>query len=169
MQAGVLMNPKKRLEPMRGLKEIFQIPTIIYLPAFLLSIAITIMSFFVQPFSAGYAIGGIFAATLFFILILVSIVIPAARAAILKRDGIHGTAIVIKKEQRTRWLSTLEPSNRIQVPTSVITFEFTPEGSTSPLQLEAEAQKVTASMQAGKTMKITYARTNPRIVKLPGE
>ncbi len=83
--------------------------------------------------------------------------------------GINSTAVVIKKEQRQRWLSTLEPSNRIQVPTTVITFEFTPEGATSPLQLEAEVQRVTASMQVGKTVKITYARANPRIVKLPGE
>jgi hypothetical protein len=166
---GLFMKPQKRLRPMNSMKEIFQIPTIIYFPALLLSIAISAISFFVKPFSVGYLAGGIFAALVFAILIFMNIVIPATRASTLKRNGINGTAIVTKKEKRSRWISTLEPNNRITTSAFVITFEFTPEGSKSSLQLEAEVPRVTTSMQEGKTMKIVYARNNPRIVKLPGE
>lgn len=163
------MKPQKRLEAMRSWKEAFQIPTILYFPALLLSLAIAGLSFFVEPFSVRYFAGGIFAAVLFFILIFVSVVIPALRANALKQNGVHGSAVVVKKETRSKFIGTLEPENRMGVSVSVITFEFTPEGRTSPLRLEAEVKRVAASMQEGKTLKIAYAKNNPRIVKLPGE
>ena len=163
------MKPQKRLKPLSNWKEVFQIPTVIYFPALLLSIAITVLSLFVKPFSMSYFLGGILAATLFVILIFLAIVIPLIRASIIKRDAVNTIATVVKKEKRSRWIGTLEPDNRTQVPLTTITFEFTPEGSTSSLQIEAEVQKITPSMQEGKTMKISYSRSNPRIIKLPGE
>jgi hypothetical protein len=163
------MPPKKRLKPMSGWKEIFQIPTIIYFPALLVSSIIFVLSFFIEPFSMIYFFGGILAALLFTILIYFAIVIPAIRASILKQDAINTIATVLKKEKRSRWIGTIEPGNRSQVSFTTITFEFVPEGSTSPLQIEAEVQKVTPSMQEGKTMKISYSKSNPRIIRLPGE
>lgn len=163
------MKSQKRLEVIGHWKEILQIPTVIYFPALLLSIAISVLSFFVEPFSVGYLAGGILATLLFAFLVFARIVIPTMRAGVLKRDGVSGTASVVKREKRSRLIGTLEPGNLMGVSFTVVTFEFTPEGSTSPLQLEAEVKRVTASMQEGKTMKITYARSNPRIVKLPGE
>jgi len=163
------MKPQKRLKPMSSWKEAFQIPTVIYIPALLFSIAITVLSFFIEPFSMVYFLGGILAAILFAILIFFAIVIPAIRTGIIKQDAINTVATVVKKEKRSRWIGTLEADNRTQVPFTAITFEFTPEGSTSALQIEAEVQKITPSMQEGKTMKIFYSRSNPRIIKLPGE
>jgi hypothetical protein len=163
------MKPQKRLKPMSSWKEAFQIPTVIYFPALLLSIAISVLSFFIKPFSMGYFLGGILATILFAILIFLAMVIPAIRASIIKQDAVNAVAIVVKKEKRSRWLGTLEPDNRTQVSLTTITLEFTPEGSTSSLQIEAEVQKITPSMQEGKTMKISYSRSNPRIIKLPGE
>jgi hypothetical protein len=150
-------------------KEIFQIPTVIYIPAFLLSIAITVLSLFIEPFSMSYFLGGIVAAILFAILIFFAIVTPAIRAGVIRQDAVNAVATVIKKEKRSRWIGTLEPDNQTQVSLTVITFEFTPEGSPSSLQIEAEVQKITSSMQEGKTMKISYSKSNPRIIKLPGE
>jgi hypothetical protein len=163
------MKPQKRLKPMSSWKEVFQIPTVIYIPALLFSIAITVLSLFIEPFSMGYFLGGTLAAILFAILIFFAIVIPAIRAGIIKQDAINTVATVVKKEKRSRWIGTLEPDNRTQVPFTAITFEFTPEGSTSSLQIEADVQRITPSMQEGKTMKISYSRSNPRIIKLPGE
>ena len=163
------MNPKKRLKSMSSWKEMFQIPTVLYFPALLVSIAVATLSFFVEPFSMGYFAGGLVAAAAFVFLIFFSIVIPAARASELNREGISTTALVIKKEKRSRFIGTIDPNNRTQVSFTVITFEFAPEGANSPLRLEAEVAKVTPSMQEGKTMKIIYAKSNPRIVRLPGE
>lgn len=163
------MRPQKRLKAMKNWKEIFQIPTIFYFPAFLLSMAVAALSFFVEPFAVEYLAGGLVAAGLFALLIFVGIVLPAARASMLKREGISTTALVVKQEKRSRSTGTLDPDNRIQTSFTVITFEFTPEGANSPLQMEAEVAKVTSSMQEGKRIKITYAKSNPRIVRLPGE
>ncbi len=163
------MKPQKRLKAMSHWKEVFQIPTVIYFPALLLSIAITALSFIIEPFSTSYFLGGILATALFTILIFIAIFIPAVRASVIRRDAINTVATVVKKEKRSHWIGTLEPNNRTRVSRTVITFEFTPEGSTSPLLFEADVKRVTPSMQAGKTMKISYSRSNPRIIKLPGE
>lgn len=163
------MKPKKRLESMNSWKEIFQIPTVLYFPGLMISIAIAALSFLVEPFSIGYLAGGVIAIALFGILIVFSIILPAARASALKQDGIQTQALVIKKEKRSRFAGTLDPGNRIQTSFTVVAFEFTPQGANSPLQIEAEVAKVTASMQEGKMMKITYAKSNPRIIRLPGE
>ncbi len=163
------MKPKKRLKPLSSSKEIFRIPTIIYFPAFLVSLAVAVLSFFAEPFSTTYLAGGIISTLLFAALIFFGVILPAMHASTLKRDGVSGTAKVIKNEKRSRLIGTLEPDNRVRVSSIVITFEFSPEGSTFPLLLEADVERVTASMQEGKTMRITYSKANPRIVELPGE
>lgn len=89
---------------------------------------------------------------------------PFLYMSTLIRYGVDGSAIIIKRETRSGELITPD-----YTASTAVIFEFTPEGSTQPIQLVARVQKIGSMLSEGKTVKIRYARSNPRIVKFEGE
>ncbi len=162
------MSPQKRIRPMMSVHEVFRIPQIILIPALLVSCALIPLSLAAgTPSTLQYFLGASFAILVFGGLILFTIVIPAINAAILKRSGVDGTARILKKEKRGRILFTA--TSNMAMSDSWVTFEFTPQGAEAPLALEAEISKGYGKLQEGKTAKIRYAASNPRIVRFEGE
>ena len=159
--------PTKRIRPLISVGEAFRMPQVIFYPALLVSLALIPMSLLVKPFSIGTLIGSVIASALFAGLILFVVIIPAINASRLKSHGIDGTAVILNKEKRSRTLIT-EQYNTL-VAASYVTFEFTPQGASEPILLEAEVERIYSKLQEGKTAKIRYASSNPRIVKFIGE
>ena len=161
------MNAQRRRRPLMSIKEVFSIPQIILLPAMLVSCAIIALSFLTDPVSTSTAIGAAFATFVFGALVFFVLVVPAIYAFILKQSGRDGTATIIKKEKRSRTLITAD-YNTIST-SNYVTFEFVPQGTSTPIRIEAEVGKVSSKLTEGKTAKIRYAASNPRIVKFIGE
>ena len=147
--------------------EVFRIPQIILIPAMLISCALTPLSLLDGSIPANTTIAAILAAIIFSTLVVFVLVIPALNAFTLKQNGIDGTATIIRKELRARILIT--PDYRGINHARIITFEFIPQGTSASLRLEAEVEKVYSKLTEGKSAKIRYAASNPRIVKFIGE
>lgn len=161
------MNTGKRIRPLMGIGDIFSIPRILFIPAFLISCALMPLIWIEGSLPKSNLLGAGFAALAFGGLTLFGIIIPAINALTLKRNGIDGTATIIKKEKRARTLIT--PDYNTVATATYVTFEFIPQGASTPLRLEAQAGKISSKLREGKTAKIRYAASNPRIMKFDGE
>jgi hypothetical protein len=106
--------------------------------------------------------GAIIATFIFTLLTAYMISFPFMHMGTLVRTGVDETAKIITVEEREGTL--LAPAT-----TTLVTFEFTPQGKLAPIQLTAKVTKIEAKLQAGGAAKIRYAKTNPRIVKFDGE
>jgi hypothetical protein len=164
---GNQMKIQKRIRPLMRVGEVFQIPQIFLIPGMLVSCGLIPLSLMADSVPSGTVIGAGFAAVVFGILVFFVVALPVIYAIILSQNGVETTAAIIKKEKRGRWLMTSDSSVRML--DSYVTFEFTPANSSAPLRLEAEVGKVYTRLSEGKTAKIRYARSNPRIVKFIGE
>lgn len=148
-------------------KEIFAVPKVILILALFISCVIVALSMVTEDIPLEITCGAAVTAAIFAGLVSYTVSFPIMYKSVLDRTGAEGTATILKKEKHSDALIT---PDYITSTTSIhITFEFTPEGRSAPLQLTAEVKRVTSTMQEGKTMKIVYAKSNPRIVKLPGE
>ena len=161
------MNSQKRLRPFMGIKEVFSIPQVILLPAMLVSCAIIPLSLLTDQLPKNILIGAIFAALTFGTLTIFLIVLPAVYAFILKQNQIEGTAIIVKKEKLSRM--AIGADYNYASTYNYFTIEFTPQGAPTPIQIGAEVVKISSRLTEGKTVKIVYAGSNPRIVKFVGE
>lgn len=161
------MKTQKRIRPMMGFGEVFRIPQIVLIPAALISCALAPLIVWEGSLPISTAIGAGFAALVFGILVLFVLVVPAIYAVILASSGVDGTAAILNKEKRARTLIT--PQYRGSQTDSYVTFEFTPQGASTPIRLEAEVGKLYSKLQEGKSAKIRYAKSNPRILKFIGE
>jgi len=162
------MNPQKRIRPMLSVREAFRMPQIILLPALLVSCGLIPLSLAAgTEITLRYLLGVGFATLVFGGLILFTIGIPAVHANTLRRDGVDGTAKILKKEKRERILIT--PTHNMAMEDAWVTFEFTPQGAEMALVLEAEISRGYGKLQEGKNAKIRYARGNPRIVRFEAE
>lgn len=150
-----------------GIGEIFSIPKIFLIPAFSVSCALIPLIMIEGSLPPGYAAGAAIAALVFGGLTLFTVIIPAFNAYLLYQSGVDGEAVILKREKRSQTLIT--PDFNTITTSTYVTFEFTPQGSSSPLQLEAEGGKFSSKLKEGKTAKIRYAASNPRIVKFIGE
>lgn len=162
------MNVQKRLRPLMGVREIFRMPVVILFPAFLLTCGLMPLMYFIPELNTLRTYLGLgFASCVFGSLIVFVIVIPAMYAIILSKNYILTEAIILKKEKRARTLRM--PDYKMNVKDEYVIFEFTPEGSSSSIQLEAEVGKLYSKLKEGKQVEIFYAKSNPRIVKFEGE
>jgi hypothetical protein len=161
------MKTKKRLRPLMGIREIFTIPRILLIPAFLLACALVPLILLEGSLPAGNAVGAALAALVFGGLVFFDILLPAMRAGLLRRTGVDGTAVILAKEKRTR--TVLTPDYSTSATSTHITIEFTPQEQATPLQLEAEVTKLGARLAEGKKVRIRYSAANPRVVKFEGE
>jgi hypothetical protein len=157
------MNAQKRLRPMMSASEVFRIPQVLFIPALLGSCALIPLNFLAEPPSMQVAVGAAFAALIFAALTYFVWVIPVLSALRLHRDGADGSATILKKEKRPRTFFTANYNMRLT--DNYITFEFTPQGAATPLRLEAEIGRMPPNLAEGKTAKIRYSASNPRIVK----
>ncbi len=161
------MNAQKRIRPMMSVSEVLRIPHVLPVPALLISCALIPLSFLAEPPSMQTTIAAGFAALIFAALTYFLLVIPALGALRLRRDGVEGTATILKKERRSRTLIT--PDYRMSASDGYVTFEFTPQGASAPLRLEAEPGRAFSKLAEGKTAKIRYAASDPRIVRFSNE
>ena len=164
------MRAKARLRPMMHWHECFTIPTVLLVPALCVSVVVTVLSWRMTPLSLThvYSSGG----TVLLVagMIVWRIVIPAWRAYTLAQHAQTTRAMVIARTQQHRMVGIVsDVAHRIGISYTRVTFVFTPSGQTHPLHLSAEVERATATMQVGRLMPITYAATNPYIVRLPGE
>jgi hypothetical protein len=161
------MKTQKRIRPLVGVGEIFRVPQVILVPAALISCALAPLIWWEGSLPNTTIIGAVFAAFIFGILTFFMLVVPAIYALILSQSGVEGIATIINKEKRARTLIT--PQYRGTQTDSYVTFEFTPQGASTPIRLEAEVGKLYSKLQEGKSAKIRYANSNPRILKFIGE
>ena len=155
------MNPQKRIRPLMGMKEIFSMPRVFYIPALLISFVFFTFRLMEESISLT-TIGAAFAVLLFTGLASSTISFPFMYMGILIRTGVDGTAKIIAAEEREGTL--LAPATA-----AYVTFEFTPQGKSAPIQLTAKVTKIESKLQAGGTAKIRYAKSKPRVVKFDGE
>lgn len=161
------MKPQKRIRPLMGAKEIFSMPTVLLIPAMLISCTLAPLILIEGSLPKSNVIGAAFAGLVFAGLTIFIIGIPAVYAIILAQSGMDGTATILEKEKRSGTLIT--PDYNTRTTSTYVIFEFTPQGSSTPLQLEADVTKIGSKLSEGKTVKIHYAKSNPRIVKFAGE
>lgn len=161
------MNARNRLRPLMGIKEVFSIPQIILVPALCLSCVIIPLSLLTDQLPKNTIMGAIVAVLVFGVLTIYLLVIPAIYALILKQKQIEGTATIVKKEKRSRTVygSTSDFGSTY----NYYTIEFTPQGASTPIQIGAEVGTIASRLTEGKTVKIVYASSNPRILKFAGE
>jgi len=162
------MKVQKRLRPLMGIKEIFRMPVVILLPAFVLTCGLFPFVYFVPELNTLRTILSLgFASCVFGLLIVFVIVIPAVYATILTNNNITTEATILERGKRPRTL--LMSNSKMNVEDEYVIFEFTPEGLSSPIRLDAEVGKLYSKLKEGKQVKIMYAKSNPRIVKFIGE
>jgi hypothetical protein len=156
------MKPEKRIRPLMSIREIFSIPRIFLIPAMLLSCVLFAMSGYSDSVSENTMIGWFFVAMVFIGLTSYMISFPFMHMGTLIRTGMDGTAKIIATEEQEE--TFLTPATA-----TLITFEFTPQGTSTPIQLTAKVTGLEPKLQVGRMVKIRYAKTNPRIVKFDGE
>lgn len=157
------MSPRKRIRPLMSVKEIFSISRSLIIFALLISCAAVVWSvLFIDTLSLNIGLGAIIATLIFTLLAAYMISFPFMYMGILARTGVDETAKIIAVEEQ-------EGTLLMPAPTTLITFEFAPQGALAPIQLTAQVTKVASQLLVGGMAKIRYAKSNPRIVKFDGE
>jgi len=161
------MNSKKRLRPLMSVGELFRMPQVILIPAFLFSCALIPFSIFAEGIPTSTIVGAFGATFVFFVITFLIVILPILYALLLSQSSIEEKASILRKEKRARTL--MMPDYKMRTKDRVVTFEFTPQGSSEPIRLEAEVGSIYSKLSEGKTAKIKYAKANPRIVKFIDE
>lgn len=160
------MKPASRLQPLFGVGQVFEMPTLVTALGLLASLGIAAASLLDESVR-GYFLPGLGLAVVFFLILVFLLFIPLLRAIQLRQDGQQASALVLKTEKRSRLLIESNTTNILVDDYAVL--EFTPQGANQPTQIDTWVGRVARKVKEGKTVKITYSLSNPRIFKIDGE
>ena len=161
------MNTRQRIRPLMSLMELFTIPRVLLLLALLLSCSPIVLGVLTETVPMNLIYGGACVAVLLggFVSYLISF--PLMYMFVLQASGAEGTATILKNEQLSE--SSSASVQEIGKTASLVTFQFTPVGATTPVQLTAKVKDIGSNLYVGKTAQIRYAQRNHRLVKFIGE
>lgn len=161
------MNTRQRIRPLMSLMELLSIPRVLLLLALLIACSPIVLGVLTETVPMNLIYGGACVAVLLGGFVSYVISFPLIYMFVLQASRVEGTATILKNEQLSEASSA--SVQEIEKTASLVTFQFTPVGATTPVQLTAKATDIGASLHVGKTAQIRYAQRNQRLVKFMGE